>query len=189
MLHRMFVRPTVLLLCTAVVLMAFSGCQPKSRTAAPPPSNTRPLTSTRGYVIDVPNDWTTSSQSINYVDLIVMAPLPDMATFRTNLNVAYEQLPGAMTAEEYTRATLPNLQRILPAFAEASTADFTGKVTGKKVVYSWMTGDAQVIKACAYIFTRGTEGFVITGSSTPESFAQDEPTFDQMARSFRWQRK
>lgn len=106
--------------------------------------------------------------------------------FMNAVEVLDQSLPQPMTVDEYYQANLPMMKTILPNFTEVSTAPFTENVTWKKVVYTWQTATGRALKVTSYYFIKGMKAYIITATATPTTSAQYETKFDEIARSFRW---
>lgn len=175
---------TVVLSSALFLLLCLAGCRSKTYVSAP---NTHPVKSTKGYTIDIPNGWDETQMATSPIDHEFSRPIADgPQNFIENVNIVVESLPQPMTVDEYYQANLPMMKTILPNFTEVSTAPFTENVTWKKVVYTWQTATGRALKVTSYYFIKGMKAYIITATATPTTSAQYETKFDEIARSFRW---
>jgi hypothetical protein len=164
------------------------AAQSRTLPAGNQTSHTHTFTSPRGYTIDVPDNWTTaaSSSPSRPIDFMAVCPYTDPThTFTTNINVAVETLPSAMTTEAFYQQNLQYMSAQLPGFVLHTGSDFHGATGGKKMDYSWTMAHGSALRVCSYFFVQGNTGYCVTGSTTVGEFVSYESQFDASARSFR----
>jgi len=190
MLTRMRALILVLALLLPVLILVLSGCRGKNTSALTPTGTTTPAanyrtyTSSKGYTIDFPNDWTTPPSPSPMVDVMAVRPETTAGTFKENINVVVETPPQQVSTEQVYQINKQMMTQQMPQFSEVASTSFTSPaVGGMKMVYTWNGGRA--LKNCVYFFTSNGKVYTVTGTATPETFTQYEPTFDQIARTLK----
>lgn len=170
-------------------LFLIGGCGKKTKISSQDRNSVahqqlQTITSPSGYSIEAPKSWK-SLPSTGVVDVMLMAPIKKGASFNSNINVVVEKLPGNISVQKYTQQSLKMMSMVFPNYVQLSSNKFVAGITGEKIVYTGELNSGLKLQNCVYLFTAGRNGYVITGSSTPEIFATYEPQFDLIAQSFK----
>ena len=142
-----------------------------------------------GYSITPPASW--SRESRPTADVIFFCPSGQRsAKVHENIVVGIvEQAEGIVLdgrLEEYVQVEIDSMAATLNAYRQISLSDVDlGNVKGKRLVFTFTTQDGKEMQTAVYITVKGSRGYNITCSATPESFAKFEKTFDDCAKTFR----
>ena len=140
-----------------------------------------------GFSIRFPAEW---EQKENVMGSVVMALSPaegEADAFRENVNVMVEALPSKMDLEKYLELSMANLKKLLSAGQEPEVSDTTlGGEKAKRVVCQMTMGQINV-KSTVYVAVKGTRGYSLTCSATPDSFDAYKARFEEIAGTFRFE--
>lgn len=175
----------VALLLTVSLLLGFTGCRNKSAKVSAVP-NPRTFTSTHGYSIDIPTDWTDVKQKSEMLDFLAASP-HYVGKAGASIAILIESLPKAVTAREFFDTSKYNLSLMMPSFtSDEPIASSVSGVDRLKVPGQWMTASGMQLKVCIFFMTRDKNGYIITFTTTPETYSQFATLFDQIGDSFRF---
>ena len=140
-----------------------------------------------GFSIRFPAEW---EQKENVMGSVVMALSPaegEADAFRENVNVTVEALPSPMTLDEYFNLSMVNLGKLLTEGRQPEVSDATlGGEKAKRVVCQMMMGQINV-KSTVYVAVKGTRGYSLACSATPDSFDAYKARFEEIAGTFRFE--
>jgi hypothetical protein len=163
--------------------------QSTAHATTPPAPKTHAVQSTKGYIVNIPDNWIDmSAQAKGMIDKIFARPKKsNKEIFIENTNIVVEPLNHAYSLQEYSNLNIANMKKFMKSLIVVSNSDFAGKVKGKKLVYTWNSPTHSLhFKYCAYIFLNKTSGYVVTCSATQDSYAKYAAQFDAIGHSFRW---
>ena len=170
----------------ALVVLGFLGtslvgCSGKS------PEPGRYYKKQEGFSIRFPEDW---EQKENVMGTVVIALSPAQGAddaFRENVNVTVEALPSSMDLEKYLELSMANLKNLLSEGQEPEVSDTTlGGEKAKRFVCQMTMGQINV-KSTVYVAVKGTRGYLLTCSATPDSFDAYKARFEEIAGTFRFE--
>jgi hypothetical protein len=140
-----------------------------------------------GFSIRFPAEW---EQKENVMGSVVIALSPAEGAddaFRENVNVTVEALPSPMTLDEYFNLSMANLKNLLSEGQEPEVSDATlGGEKAKRFVCQMTMGQINV-KSTVYVAVKGTRGYLLTCSATPDSFDAYKARFEKIAGTFRFE--
>ena len=136
------------------------------------------------FSLTVPEGWTVRDTS-GPVALVVTGPAADDGS-RPNVNVVVE--PSAATLDEFARQTLESLQHTykdkgFKLIAEGPQGD-RRKAPHVYATFEESATGRTVKQRQLYVIGNG-RAYTVTATATPETFAEYEPEFEAVFRSFR----
>ena len=165
----------------AFLSASLAGC------SSQPPEPGRYYKKQDGFSIRFPAEW---EQKENVMGSVVMALSPaegEADAFRENVNVMVEALPSKMDLEKYLELSMANLKKLLSAGQEPEVSDTTlGGEKAKRVVCQMTMGQINV-KSTVYVAVKGTRGYSLACSATPDSFDAYKARFEEIAGTFRFE--
>lgn len=149
------------------------------------PSETVTTKRTR-YQIQYPAGWALMETPPHGVDTLARSPHDgDNDAFQENMNVVVEKLPQAMTTPEFAMATTAGMQQLIKGFELISTNEVRledGTQAIEAVYKSHFQSELHHI--ATMLADKSDHGYVITGTASPDAFADYAPRFRQSAKSF-----
>jgi hypothetical protein len=163
-------------------------------STAPTPSGTIAFRDAQhGFTLQIPDTWEMkegfSEASLDFV-LIATSPMQgEKDPFIENMNVLVEDIKNEKmyNLENYLLWNLVGLMEELPKFVLQDKADV--EINGIKMArltYQWEMNGVKTI-TYQYIFTHLKKGYVMTFSAQPEEFKANQPVFDQIAKSMKFE--
>jgi hypothetical protein len=137
---------------------------------------------TRGFSIKYPDDWTLQEDD--------NPDTPILVTFYkspsgTNVSVAYSKLQRVTDLKHLVEINFNTLKKH-DNFREFSSGyEYVHKLQGYRIVFSH-TYNGSEYKVMMYSLVSGTNFYVITCTSTPESFDADQETFNKIIKRFKF---
>lgn len=173
----------VLVLAGVVAVTLFAaGCAPKE---PPKPEPNVIVNKFKGFSITYPGDWKTWEGGRG-TDVEGYPPdQTDPNVLRDMLFVYVEDLPGALSLDEYAQVKSAHGTKVLPEYKEEETtsAELSG-VPAKRVVYSAVMADTRVT-SLAYFLVSGKRGYMIIGSADESRFAERKGEFEKIAATLK----
>jgi len=174
--HRFVIGIVVALALSAVLA---GGCQRKERAG-------EHYSKEEKFSIILPASWT--PRPGEGMEGIFFCPVEQQSEdFAENLVVSVDTFSRRTSLEDYVNACEQAFRqgKKLRAYRKVSGSDFAmDNVKGRRLVCTYSV-DGQEVQAALYITVKGTRGYVVIGTATPESFSKFEATFDECARTFR----
>jgi hypothetical protein len=138
-----------------------------------------------GFSITLPPGW---GKEEELPGSIVETYPPDQAGNDTRLDyliVSGEQLKDALTLDEYAQIKSSNGAKVMPNYKELerATVDLNG-TKAVRVVYTAHDESKDVTSVAWFILGEG-RGFMIIGMAKTDSFKTREPSYDQIAKTFK----
>jgi hypothetical protein len=169
---------TLLVGVVLIVSVLAAGCTFNVGTTSPSPSPTNTYTSTKGFSIKYPSDWTKEANQSGALDVLFVLPTNNAAE---NLNV--QVINTTDTLSNRTANILGQVQD-LPDFSriEAGNATLAGN-PAYKVVYT-ATIDGNKFKLTQIWTVKNGKEYFITYKAAPNNYDQYAGTAQQMIDSF-----
>ena len=162
--------------------LAQSGCARKS-----PPEPGRYYSKEKGFSIRLPKEW---ERKEGFMGTTIMGLSPQEGPadeFRENVNVFVEELPKALSLEEYSSLSLANLRKLMTDFQEHETSQTTvGDAGASRLVSSHRMGQYD-LKVLVYWLIKARRAYVITCSAEREQFDAYLGKFEDIVKSFRFE--
>jgi hypothetical protein len=135
------------------------------------------------FSIVVPSHW--EQRPLEGGGFIALSPQESGADlFRENVNVVFESLPVALTAQQYAALSFQNMGASLANFRIVEQGQGPlGAQTAYWAVYTHTMN--QPLMVLAFFVVSGGRGYVVTCTGTPVEFARWRPVFAQVANTFR----
>jgi hypothetical protein len=125
--------------------------------------------------INVPLGWQAEYKKTPYI-YIVYSPAQENATFRENYNLTIEKLQRKYSVSEYYNAAFENLKKIIPDIKVIDQKD-------NYYIYTFTYNNVS-LQQLQYIVIKNNNAYIVTFSSTPETFDNYKETFLNIAKSF-----
>ena len=166
------------LIVAMCVLLTICGCGKKKTV-----QNT--TFSGKDYVLQFPETWEINDTGLMGMDLIGLSPLENAEdAFRENVNVVLENLPKSMTAKEYLRLALANLEKIYGLPIEKNfTKARVGNHEGYSLHYSLQVGQNEMDNDI-YIVINNNAVYVLTCSNAKGKRDIFKTTMDTVIETF-----
>jgi len=141
----------------------------------------------KGFSIKLPNEW---EKKENFMGAVIGALRPQVTSteqFRESVNVMVDELPKAMTLEDYNQFNLSDMRKYMNEFKINESGQITINTNNANwFVYSFR-GDRLRLKALCYILVKNRRGYAITFAATPETFSKYRRIFEEIAESFKFE--
>ncbi len=137
----------------------------------------------KGFSVVLPETWERQENAHGTV-VLALSPQADASdTFRENINVVVEDLPGEYSVADYYLANQDQLRKVMTDFVEVQLGEtiIQGQ-SAKRLVFTHRMGQLN-LKVLQYYFSKGKRGFVVTCTAAPESYAQFEAEFERSVHS------
>jgi len=135
------------------------------------------------FKIQYPSDWNPTYPNDIQTKVLFEAP-PNPTTFSEFVAVLYTPLNFEGTLVDYVDEYLNGIRRFIPGFNQVSTDDTTiSGLPAKKVVF---TGQYDVgwIQELMVFVIKDTDGYILTYTASPQSFAAKLPNAQKIIRTF-----
>ncbi len=139
------------------------------------------------FSIKFPQDWETKKGGMGTV-VMAFSPQEGPADgFRENVNVVVEELPRAISLQEYTELSLVNMRKLLTDFQMQESGDTSiGPNSAKWYIYSHRSGSVKAT-VLQYFLVKDRRAYVISTAAEPGQFSRYKPRFEEIAQTFRVQ--
>ena len=176
------IRASLGLAFSILTFPAIGGCGRKA-----PPEPRRYCSREKGFSLKLPENWE-RKEGLMGTTIVALSPKEGPGDgFRENINVYVEDLPKAISVEEYAEITLANMRKIMTDLAEEDKgAVETGGASCYRLVYAHRMGQLD-IKVLQYLAVKGRRGYAITCSAAPDSFLDYSDAFEDVVASFRFE--
>lgn len=162
-------------------LLLFCCIASTSFSCTKEPENKEPTTS--DFEIRFPQDWEAQYDDGDVAVRGLSFRESPGDTYRENIGLVIEPLGKHLTPRRYFGESYSALKNALSQFeAEPSTEVTLNGRDYVRLVYRHRY-DGIDSKVVAYFTTKGENGYVLTASASPESYARYEAIFDQVAKS------
>ncbi len=150
--------------------------------------NSRPISSTLGYTIDAPVEWSVNQelQTIKRADLVLQGPENPDGAERDDITVVTQDLARNMSAKEFGDEYRILLQDRIPGFASQAPVDASAAGVDRCKMVCTAFGQGIKMKACYYFIIQKMKCYLVECSSSDENFEQKVPLFDEIGYSFRF---
>ncbi len=137
----------------------------------------------QGFSIAIPEGYTAKANYSDQVPVMILSkPEGEKDDFTENINVVTQAFEG--DAETYYQVNLMGMQNVMRDFKLLNSD--SRKINGLDT--HWMhytfTYADRTMEVLAYCFAFNGKGYVVTCSSTPQSFERFEKTFKLIGESF-----
>ncbi len=158
------------------LLLTFLSCSTKDPN--------RYYNTKHGFSIIFPKDWEIQ-ESFMGTSVISRSSLENEADqFKENINVVVEKLPKDMGLDEYLELNLSNMYKFLTDFKEIEKGSVElSDNDARWLIYTGQLGQLDM-KALVYFTIKGMRAYVITCSSSPNSFEEYKDRFKEIVNSF-----
>lgn len=141
------------------------------------------------YSINYPTNWVQEEYKTGDFTFIIFKSPPESAQdqFSENLNIVAENAPG-YTVDQYTKVSLNTIQSSgsLKEFKVLEQGNAkVNKRDGKYVIYTHSFNN-EPLKVKAYITCNGKKCFVLTGTTTFDTYEKYKPYFESMVSTFKY---
>lgn len=159
--------------------LGLNGCAPKEPD--------RYYNKDEGFSIKLPNEWE-KKEGFMGTTIVTWSPQESSADqFRENVNVAVEELPKALSLEEYFQLSLANLSKLMTDFQEHEKGQLSiDNNDAKWLIYSHRMGTVK-LKVLVYMLVKGRRGYAIVCSAAPEQFLKYRDKFEEIVQSFKFE--
>jgi hypothetical protein len=155
----------------------------ETATTAPPSGTQRYESSEFGFTLDYPQGWTVNDQPGVAALLVNQASAQD--GFAESMNVVTEDLPGEIPLDDYTEATIRNLEE---GFGEIEVIEEGPTTVGDLDAHSIEYRAVQQGQTLTFLqkwFVEGTTAFVLTYTGHEEGFEELRSEAESIMESFR----
>ena len=142
------------------------------------------------FSLPVPSAWSIQEDSVieGYkIPLIALRPSAGAKDlFQDNLNVTTEPIPASMSTGGYMDANIKVMSKALNGMKVVKTGDLKGGFTGSKyLIYTHQTAQVKDrLKVISFFFTNNSKGYVVTCTSTINSFTKFYPLYSKVGMGF-----
>jgi hypothetical protein len=143
----------------------------------------------KGFSINIPKKWEIKKDFMG-ADMAALDPEGVGATqFRPNVTVVSEKVPQGMRPHDYYRLQFKSIQSLTGHIRQFHLYEnkfvMIDGQQGKRLVYGYSLGELKVMVVSCAVISNGT-GYVITGTTTYDSFNTFKETFLKVYKSFRF---
>jgi len=141
-----------------------------------------------GFTIVPPKGWKSENGSQYGVQAVFYGPTE--RNFAVNINYVTENLPSAMSLNEYTTAALRAVGGALDGYKQVSRRTVTvGNAKATEHIYRFNIKEAGMsLQGKQLIFVRGRKAQVFTFTALTSNYAKHVSTFDRSMKTLRWTR-
>lgn len=129
------------------------------------------------YEITVPTGWLAQRTDSGTV-FILYSPLEENDDCQENINLVYEKLPVKYSVKGYMEASRDMINKI---YGDVELIE-----EGKNYHIITLNANGNLLKQIQFVDIKGTDVYVITGTSTPASFDRYFETFKSIYKSFKY---
>jgi hypothetical protein len=178
-------RLTVAVLSLALLAGACDGETPPAPTTTGAPAGTERYENTEfGFTLDYPEGWVVNEEQPG-AEVFIFNQESAQDGFGENLGVGVEELPGEITLEQYTQATMRNLEAGLGEFQVAEEGPTTiGGVPAYSIEYE-AEQQGQLYTFLQTWLVEGQTAYVLTYTGQGEEFGTYRPEAESIIDSFR----
>ena len=136
------------------------------------------------FNIHYPAKWE-KKERVSGTAAMFIAPKADgKETFRANVNVVEQDIPGDTDLKKFSEASLSVLDKLLKNYKEIERKEVTiGTTQAVRVVYTYTFEDIE-LKSLLVLAVNGKNGYAITCSADSAGFDAFKQPFDDIINSF-----
>lgn len=179
-----------ILFISLALIIAATSCKSNYRKAAdeivskaPEPTNMN--VGKEKYSLYVPNGWTTEHRNNYGVDYYYIIAPKTNDDPNTSVNVANEFMQN-LSLDDYLQGTILSVKKSIPSAVILGQGEIAAN--GLKGVWYSYNMEPQGIKATlvSYIFPKDGVAYILTAGTQTKDAEKYRPTFDKIAKSFKF---